>query len=933
MRTRYAVVSALSTANYVPSDAEHVGFFKTHWPHGVHYETIPCERTPHLCYMTNAVGDELLVPFEWFELAGPPHSTNDPSACPDSILLLWLDSNAFEDYPSRRLAQLIAALKELPVEYAGDPNQIHFKLLDPSLITILEEPIGLFSRYSETSDPSPLSVTNVLNGLQIYSAWSTTADALLVTNATAARRGEVITKRLRERGFELINVTATDDELTWSLIEELARRGVDLSNTNNHVALLSESDTFYGRALPLTFVANAIRATTNEPFANIVTNLQKNSRKWPEHIHLSTYLRGVDGRLPGEVASKTEPGKQAPDKAKAMEELERPEGPSQLDYMPRLALELREHEKEYLKKGETGFKAIGILGSDVYDKLLLLQSLHNLFPGALFFTTDLDARLLHPRELKWSRNLIIASSFDFKLDDSERVEHKAPPFRDTYQTAQYLATLAAFGMSDTNDLNAIKPRLFEVGRDGAYNLDPPPRRDHSANSDHSIYPQRERLEPHWLIIAVSAAAAVLAALLFIQYCGPVHRCFFRTPEEPAGATQEKFFQTRFSALTRRTAWSLGATVGVFLLLGGLLGFLIWLDHHREGGEPFSLLAGISLWPTDVLNLFAASLSVFFLIKAVYDLRRNGMEIEQEFFLSSPASFEKKPSGWRARARSFVRALWPRRENSFWLWRCPDKEINAFRLWNDGRHYADIFNRFGRSTRAALLCLLLGACLFGIFGWPFRPYRGAVNCWTDFFVSGICVTSVVLLLFFIVDATLLCNTFVNYIAKWPTVWPEDLLKKVAAERGMHPNDLPEWLDIQIIAKRTDVVSRLIFYPFVVLGLMIVARNSFFDHFDWPISMILFFGVLGGYAVSCALTLRCSAEKAQKEELRQLNEKYLRMKADKNYEIRAKQIELTMAEIRDIEEGAFVPLSQHPVIAALAMPFGGASIVGALDYFAQ
>ena len=55
------------------------------------------------------------------------------------------------------------------------------------------------------------------------------------------------------------------------------------------------------------------------------------------------------------------------------------------------------------KEACPGFKAIGVLGSDVYDKLLILQALKQNFPHAIFFTTDLDARLFPPREIQWTR--------------------------------------------------------------------------------------------------------------------------------------------------------------------------------------------------------------------------------------------------------------------------------------------------------------------------------------------------------------------------------------------------------------------------------------------------------------------------------------------------------------------------------------------------
>ena len=80
-------------------------------------------------------------------------------------------------------------------------------------------------------------------------------------------------------------------------------------------------------------------------------------------------------------------------------------------------------------------------GSDVYDKLLILRALRPQFPNALFFTTDLDAQLLHPADFRWTRNLIVASSFG--LDLNRKLPGKIPPFRGNYQTSIFLSTLLA----------------------------------------------------------------------------------------------------------------------------------------------------------------------------------------------------------------------------------------------------------------------------------------------------------------------------------------------------------------------------------------------------------------------------------------------------------------------------------------------------------
>src|SRR6185436_9518792 len=173
--------------------------------------------------------------------------------------------------------------------------------------------------------------------------------------------------------------------------------------------------------------------------------------------------------------------------------------------------------------GHSGFKAIGILGSDVYDKLLLLQSLHKLFPRTIFFTTDLDARLLHPSELKWSRNLIVASSFNLKIhdDDSVHSESPPPPFRDSYQVGQYLATLMAFDHRPTDYRNGVRSQLFEIGRNGPYILkEPRPKKD-SDKGTGTIYPERIRWSPGWKAIVRTALALSFTCLLLGWYSGSI----------------------------------------------------------------------------------------------------------------------------------------------------------------------------------------------------------------------------------------------------------------------------------------------------------------------------------------------------------------------------------------------------------------------------
>ena len=65
------------------------------------------------------------------------------------------------------------------------------------------------------------------------------------------------------------------------------------------------------------------------------------------------------------------------------ESLERPIGESQFDYLRRISEHLYKIDDDLRKKQPgTKIKAVGILGSDVFDKLLILRALHPAFPLA-----------------------------------------------------------------------------------------------------------------------------------------------------------------------------------------------------------------------------------------------------------------------------------------------------------------------------------------------------------------------------------------------------------------------------------------------------------------------------------------------------------------------------------------------------------------------
>jgi hypothetical protein len=192
-----------------------------------------------------------------------------------------------------------------------------------------------------------------------------------------------------------------------------------------------------------------------------------------------SYLRGLDGRLPEESAStdktaSTDAGKNTPGSPPIdLSPLEKADGNSQLDYLRRLADHIAREDEAYRRNGESGIGAIGILGVDAYDKLLVLQALKSRMPYKLYFSTDLDARMLQRGQAQTTRNLILAAPYGLTL--TRALQQDVPPFRDSLQSAVFVSVLAALAPQsfdakrakfDYSKSELLSPGIYEVGISG-----------------------------------------------------------------------------------------------------------------------------------------------------------------------------------------------------------------------------------------------------------------------------------------------------------------------------------------------------------------------------------------------------------------------------------------------------------------------------------
>lgn len=475
LRTRYAVLSALSRAQYLPSNPDRLQSLapiKALYERSIPYEVF----TPR-----PLVTDGVIISAERLNalpLRPPPESPLKLhiSGAYKRVVVLWLDevqllrSSSGTQEPSALLRRLDDVLMEiLPLRWQ---QQLEIKIIGPTTSAGL---VGLVQHKG------PL-----WHKAQILSPRATAAPEAIQLSAFATLDQRVQTL-FTDSPWKVERLVASDDKLADMLLAELERRGAK-PGPESHVVLVGEWDSFYSRALSRTMAAKI-----NDRYLSIPYQTRAAWAWNPSFFHEFSYLKGLDGLKP-------RPGQEDPSRktgttttsAERRPDSVRASGESQLDYLRRLQERMLVLQAE-LQRGRDGKRgeitAIGVVGSDTYDKLIVMRALRESFPRATFFTTDLDASYLDREEREWTKNLLVVAPFGLRAGD--HFQGRTLPFRDSYQTALYLACLFALNVEETHhgmlENVILAPRVFEIGRSEIFDLSAPPVAIHPA-----VHPPRHR---------------------------------------------------------------------------------------------------------------------------------------------------------------------------------------------------------------------------------------------------------------------------------------------------------------------------------------------------------------------------------------------------------------------------------------------------------
>ena len=889
MRRRYAVLSALANQGSVPQDEQHIGYFHP-------------ERKSGL---------QKRVAFEWWSL-------------PDDnkrVLLLWVDESSLLGCPNTKLKELLSQASQ---EIKQKEIVFNYAVIGPNTSTLLRDLLKeamVDSNSASVSEciynpDSNLAKTMDWHNLVYYSAGATASDNRLLNGVgiTTEPLCKTVSDCLRNRGLTLYRTTATEHDMMAVLVAELGMRRVE---KKDHVIILSEWDTFYGRSMPDTF-RNAWKSITMDE----------------QTVHVYGYMRGLDGKLPDKddkTDSAADKKADSKDKSATNAQIELPEGQNQKDYLRRLADNLLELDQHLIKTeaNKKGIAAIGVLGSDVHDKLMILEALRQYFPHKLFFTTDLDAAYSHPAKWPQTHNLLVASAFDLKL--RPELQGNIPSFRDSYQTAFFLATQMVL-KNKTGIANPITiqlpSRLFEIGRSHPLPLptdgDTPVLSIYSNDNNgvkcawnnwsackNTVQPGLFATSTMNLTLPdfyVTVMIVILLVLISWRVREKVAKIFKYSKSHPYSMTT--------------------SIVVILVLVYWLTPF--WWNHYiiQQDAEPFYWLEGTSAWPSQLLRLMACLFAVGFyrwgalrIKKMQNDLQIQDGNTQRTFALpANPARLGNCEvlfvGSWRTevnkKAVVFPDVLWKK-----YLGYCQQKRFGISSAWL-------------RVLIHALAFVAVGVLLVRQGGAPSEPMRGDFAMHVNKFMIFTTVFFTLFLTMWVVEHARLCEQLIAHLSLKPSEWNESAKDWAIRDNKIAPECVRDWLDIQLVAKLTTTIQPLIWGPMAGIGLLILARSPALDDWNIPPGLWVVIIAMLFSAISAELFLQKGAKLARIKALSELTAKIREQRnLDSPNEVVIKRIEVEIERIRALRDGAFRPWYELPLLRS----FGGlGTLVVILQYFA-
>lgn len=842
---------------------------------------------------------------------------------------------------ARKLSRVIAAIRD-----AGARQRKYSRNAELAVTSITEELfVRRWERFFDTEivgKRDPVGQTAEQEEVEAEVSGMTKrrnqiVDALAGTYSMYSPRATVPDRHLLDRaginGFKSVadllgkrgklpfyKTICSDEVLAGRALEELDLRGVHTARDDDHIALIVERDTLYGRTLERTFESALTERIREQDSGASEADALASAKS---RVEVFSYLRGLDGSVSGGTtadrtaatrASRAQDSEQLLEAALKRDPPEANEafGPGQFDRIMQLGDTI---ERLETVRGSR-FHAIGIVGSDIYDKLAVVQALRPRFQDKVFFTTDMDARLIPTPSMPLTRNLVVISGYGDELH--HHVQRDTPPFRDCYQSSIYLATLLsvadpvfrgveksgeAFSPADLNSL--MVSRAFEIGRTKAIGLDGDSGQKRSLHPDPVAHIPTARTMVLWALYSV---IGFTVASFLAWRMRRARKEAVKVESIPRG-----WFYLGFAC----------AAAALVAIAIGVFGFELY-----RSGEPFYLAQGVSLWPTEIVRTIAAAMALSLLWVAIARIDRSDAYLHARVFPKALAPKKFDALAWPLGGRAWLKARKCVRISSDEVWQAattPDA------VWHTYKTLGLIPHRLARIAPFVLLFTTIALVVLFMPPTEKVPFRGAWAAWTDRGVAMLVTWATITLSMFIIDSARLSTRFIGRLCEASGDWSDSPAQKDLCKRhNVEPAHTAEHLLVEAACHRAATVGNLIWFPLVVMAVILFGQYSTFDAWGWPVPFVLSMMLVAAGVFGSGVLLLKRTEAIRGRALRAMHERLAEMRSSSKKLVRdsADRHERILTSAKEITSGTFGGL-RSPVLDAVLLPSGGLAAMTILE----
>lgn len=822
--------------------------------------------------------------------------STDQNSLPEVAILLWTRNARVSEDPALFVQQLSS---QLLVEAKN--------IFDENLT---EEELIQFFDFVAFWPPSSSGLAKVREILDNYSPPKTIPELrfrLVNYSATAFFSSDNNTHLEPLSGLDNVNLRITfdtviaDDSLVIDqLLDELfLKRGFSPINTN--FVLVTEWENIYSRKMAKEFQK---LCKLKMPPDSIQSHC---------NIYHFPYISGISGDSFHSLSA-TKIKTQVKDKSSKQQEIRLPFGSGQYDYIRRSA---HTFNQRFKNKRNTVF---ALFGSNLDDKLLVLQAVRESNKESTIITTDVNALYTSLITKYPIRNLIIASSFpldiesntDTSFEDSFGTFH----FRDSYQTSLFKAITISItkkeSMLTSRDELSKNIELYEVGKSGFIDLND---KKTKASQDFLYWNSDQA------VLAKNVLIPIIMVVLLMWLVWVKSKLHMHAEFNKPGPTAA-FERTILKALGPNIAWpkKVGAVLVVYIMFFNLM-FIFYALSGSFKTESSELFSGISIWVSEIGRALAISVILFSVTVSWTKLKKWRKSISKRMINSQEM---QTTTDWNPFVFMNNELLTREKEHIY-------NRINFERSWAFFRNELTARNISIKSIYILIILSLLGAWMYidqydSLFNMPAHPIaRGNVATLYDRFFASLSNILLTLHIAYVIVITYVCGRLVSHlsrgIVKWPQYYIDKLKKEYSKDEETITQLYSEYQGIKLIGILTNTIGPQVVTPFIALFLIIVTRNTYFDNWNYPISFLSFYSISGICLLICAIWLRMLSTKAKTNALDRLiiqKTRYL------DNEEKSRSVDYVITLIKDYQKGAFSGWKDNPLVAAIMLPIS--SIIG-------